>query len=71
MAPEIRNGDIYNGKQTDIFSFGVMLYEIASGEDLPGHGARWDFLRSGQVPRLAAAMGVGAVGGGATVPSRH
>jgi tRNA A-37 threonylcarbamoyl transferase component Bud32 len=36
----------------DIFSFGIMLYEIATGETLPGHGDHWDHLRSGHVPPL-------------------
>jgi serine/threonine protein kinase len=34
----------------DIFSFGIMLFEIKSGEPLPGSGERWDFLRTGLVP---------------------
>jgi len=34
----------------DIFSFGIMLYEIKSGETLPGSGDRWKFLRNGNVP---------------------
>ena len=38
--------------KADIFSFGIMLYEIVSGEVLPGHGERWDELRSGAVPPL-------------------
>lgn len=37
----------------DLFSFGIMLYEIKSGEPLPGSGERWDFLRSGEVPAPA------------------
>merc|ERR1712224_707570 len=31
MAPEIRNGDTYNGKQTDIFSLGVVLFTLVVG----------------------------------------
>ena len=38
----------------DIFSFGMMVYEIATGETLPGHGPRWDYLRSGTVPPLTS-----------------
>ena len=34
----------------DIFSFGIMLFEIKSGEKLPGSGERWKLLRSGNVP---------------------
>ena len=34
----------------DIFSFGIMLFEIKSGEALPGSGDHWDELRSGRVP---------------------
>jgi len=37
----------------DIFSFGIMLYEIKSGEALPGHGPRWEVLRNGNVPAPA------------------
>jgi len=31
MAPEIRNGDLYNGKETDIFSMGVVLFTLVVG----------------------------------------
>lgn len=31
MAPEIRQGKIYDGRQTDIFSFGVVLFTIVVG----------------------------------------
>ena len=31
MAPEIRNGDVYNGKETDIFSMGVVLFTLVVG----------------------------------------
>lgn len=31
MAPEIRGGRVYNGKQTDIFSFGVVLFTLIVG----------------------------------------
>lgn len=31
MAPEIRNGDVYNGKQTDVFSMGVVLFTLVVG----------------------------------------
>mmetsp|Transcript_44862 Transcript_44862/g.93508 ORF Transcript_44862/g.93508 Transcript_44862/m.93508 type:complete len:517 (+) Transcript_44862:40-1590(+) len=34
----------------DIFSFGIMIYEVKSGCELPGSGDEWDFLRSGNVP---------------------
>jgi len=34
----------------DIFSFGIMLYEIKTAEELPGSGPHWEYLRSGQVP---------------------
>ena len=31
MAPEIRKGKIYNGKETDIFSMGVVLFTLVVG----------------------------------------
>ena len=31
MAPEIKKGDVYNGKQVDIFSLGVVLYSLVRG----------------------------------------
>ena len=31
MAPEIKEGKTYNGKQIDIFSFGVILFIIVQG----------------------------------------
>jgi len=34
----------------DIFSFGMVLYEVRTAESLPGSGPRWDELRSGSVP---------------------
>lgn len=37
----------------DIFSFGIMLYELKSGEALPGHGDQWEVLRNGGVPAPA------------------
>jgi tRNA A-37 threonylcarbamoyl transferase component Bud32 len=44
--------DAHPSFAADIFSFGMMIYEIATGETLPGHGPRWDYLRSGTVPPL-------------------
>jgi len=37
----------------DIFSFGIMLYEIKTGEVLPGSGPHWEYLRNGAVPAPA------------------
>lgn len=31
MAPEIKNGDIYDGKQVDVFSLGVILFILVVG----------------------------------------
>ena len=44
--------DAHPSFAADIFSFGMMIYELATGETLPGHGPRWDYLRSGAVPPL-------------------
>ena len=31
MAPEIRNGQIYDGRQVDVFSLGVVLFILVRG----------------------------------------
>ena len=31
MAPEIRNNMIYDGRQTDIFSMGVIIFSLVVG----------------------------------------
>lgn len=31
MAPEIREGKVYNGKQVDMFSVGVILWIVING----------------------------------------
>ena len=31
MAPEIREGKVYDGRQTDIFSLGVILFTMVLG----------------------------------------
>ena len=31
----------------DVFSLGIMMYEVKSGAELPGHGPEWDALRGG------------------------
>ena len=57
MAPEVAvdneddTGSAQYSTAADIFSFGMMVYEIVSGETLPGHG-----------PRSAVAAGVRLVG---------
>lgn len=40
--------------KADIFSFGIMMYEVKSGDTLPGSGEQWDVLRSGRVPPPAS-----------------
>ena len=31
MAPEIKKGDVYDGKEVDIFSLGVVIYSLVRG----------------------------------------
>ena len=31
MAPEIKKGEVYDGKEVDIFSLGVVLYSLVRG----------------------------------------
>jgi serine/threonine protein kinase len=31
MAPEIKEGKVYNGQKVDLFSFGVILFIIVQG----------------------------------------
>lgn len=41
--------DAFRSTAADIFSFGLVVYEVRSGEELPGSGDRWIELRSGSV----------------------
>jgi mitosis inhibitor protein kinase SWE1 len=54
IAPEILRGQY--DKPADIFSFGIIMFEIAGNVVLPDNGAAWQRLRSGDtsdVPSLS------------------
>ena len=50
MAPEIRRGELYNGKETDVFALGVLLFSIVTGHFPFNQASRSDiwfnFLRN-------------------------
>lgn len=43
-------------QQCDIFSLGVTMYEVCSGQPLPICGQDWQDLRNGKVPLLPRTM---------------
>ena len=43
LAPEVLDGDI--GPAADIFSLGIMLFELAGQVELPANGGLWLSLR--------------------------
>lgn len=47
LAPERLQDMIYCA--SDMFSFGISLYELVVDEYLPAHGSRWEELRSGVI----------------------
>lgn len=49
MAPELLNGSIKT-RQLDLFSFGVMIWELASGRSPPKEGDLWQKFRDGNAP---------------------
>jgi mitosis inhibitor protein kinase SWE1 len=51
MAPEILEG-MYS-KAADVFSFGLILLELATNVQLPPHGDSWQYLRHGDFSELS------------------
>ena len=49
MAPELLNGSIKT-RQLDLFSFGVMVWELAAGRNPPKEGDMWQKFRDGSAP---------------------
>ena len=49
MAPELLNGSIKT-RQLDLFSFGVMIWELAAGRSPPKEGDLWQKFRDGNAP---------------------
>lgn len=45
MAPEIMNSFNQDISKADIFSLGITLFELMTGEELPLNGNRWHELR--------------------------
>jgi wee1-like protein kinase len=50
LAREILKSDLRDLTRADVFSFGIMTYELATGEELPHDGAAWNYLRDGVRP---------------------
>ncbi|ORY84344.1 kinase-like domain-containing protein, partial [Protomyces lactucae-debilis] len=56
IAPEVLSSGIYD-KPVDIFSLGLMIFEVAANIVLPDNGTSWQKLRSGDLsdaPRLSS-----------------
>lgn len=49
---EVMNADYSRLDKADIFSVGAMLFELASGNELPTGGQLYEDLRRGRVPLL-------------------
>lgn len=43
MAPEIKEGKVYDGRQVDIFSTGVIIFLLVTGRYPFGEALRKDF----------------------------
>ena len=52
---EVMNADYSRLDKADMFSLGAMLYELASGTELPSGGQAYEDLRRGKVPLLPTA----------------
>jgi wee1-like protein kinase len=50
LAREILKFELRDLTRADVFSFGIMTYELATGEELPPNGAAWNHLRDGVRP---------------------
>jgi len=51
LPSELLNDDFTALDRADVFSLGATLYELALGTALPSHGAEYQALRQGQIPR--------------------
>jgi wee1-like protein kinase len=52
LSSEVLNDDFSALDRADIFSLGASIYELALGASLPSHGAEYQSLRRGVVPRV-------------------
>lgn len=59
QAAEVLRSQV--SRKLDVFSFGMMMYEIISCEVLPGNGPRWTWLRTHEVRLGAAFLSFGMV----------
>jgi wee1-like protein kinase len=50
LAREILKSELRDLTKADVFSFGIMTYELATGEELPHDGTAWNYLRDGVPP---------------------
>jgi len=51
MAPELLRTST-PGKPADIFSLGVLLFQLVTKNELPSRGKLWQQLRNGQAKRM-------------------
>lgn len=49
MSPELLNDDYRDLTKSDIFSLGIMIYEILSNKSLPKSGDEWIKIREGKI----------------------
>ena len=52
MAKELLQNNVAIEPSVDIFSFGIMLFELTTGTELPQDGPYWHALREGETPAI-------------------
>jgi wee1-like protein kinase len=68
LSAELLQDDFSALDRADIFSLGATIYELALGTALPSHGAEYQALRQGSVPRVSLHPVVYALAADAMAP---